>query len=412
MNYQKGKIDNIFLYDTKVDNIFISEYMAAAPEEYVKVYFLGLMYAESGQAVENHLLAKQLNVEEKVVADGLQYWQEKGVLKIMKDSQGEDTVVFTNLREKMFGFGFDEPAEEKAPAAEEGSGQIVRALEEQWGILLKGKDLEDISDWTDFYKVENGLVIKAIEYCKNLNKENLRYLEKVIQGWSSEGITTADEAQKYLDENDQKYYRYRRVLKALGFNRNATEAEKALMDSWFEEMKYNIERVLEACAQTCGISNPNLKYVDAVLKNWKKTAEDKGVDVNKKITVTQAVLQEYYGYLREEAERKAKVKRDEIYKAIPRIRQIDREVSSMYSKMTTAMIGGRTFEQDEYSKQVDKLEQERAILLAENNYDLDYTDIKYSCEKCKDTGLTDEGEKCECMKQRIEEAEVWQREKK
>lgn len=49
MDYRKQNIDNYFLYDTPVENIFISEYAKSAPGDYVKVYLLALMYAGLGR---------------------------------------------------------------------------------------------------------------------------------------------------------------------------------------------------------------------------------------------------------------------------------------------------------------------------------------------------------------------------
>lgn len=57
------------------------------------------------------------------------------------------------------------------------------------------------------------------------------------------------------------------------------------------------------------------------------------------------------------------------------------------------------------------LEEERAVLLTENNFTVDYTDIKYSCKKCGDTGIDENGSRCVCVKERIGEAEIWQNEK-
>ena len=58
------------------------------------------------------------------------------------------------------------------------------------------------------------------------------------------------------------------------------------------------------------------------------------------------------------------------------------------------------------------LEEERAVLLTENNFTVDYTDIKYSCKKCGDTGIDENGSRCVCVKERIGEAELWQKEKR
>lgn len=70
-------------------------------------------------------------------------------------------------------------------------------------------------------------------------------------------------------------------------------------------MGYTMDRVLEACTKTAGISSPNFNYVNKVLENWMNEAESKGVDVNTKVVVTQAVLNQYYDYLREKAEKEA-----------------------------------------------------------------------------------------------------------
>lgn len=404
MKYSKGKLDNIFLYDTKVENIFLNEYMVGAKGEYVKVYLLGLMFAESGAEVEKHILANQLGIKESEVEKAWKYWQDKGLVKIE-----ENEISFVSIREKMFGTGSSEEEENFSP--KEGAKEIFAAIESQWGTLYSGKELEEIADWPDFYNITPEAIVRGIEYCAEIKKENLKYLEKVIQGWSTSGLKTLEDVQTYLDENDQKYYRYKRVMQALGFKRNATEAEKALIDTWFGEMNFTMERVLEACAQTTGISNPNLKYVSSILSSWYKEATEKGIDVNKE-TVSQAVLNSYYNFLREEAERKAKERKEEIYNAIPRIKEIDAQVNSLGSKMTTALIAGNSIEMDQCEKMMDDLLQERAITLTENNYEMDYTDVKYSCDICKDTGLTDEGEKCECRKLRIEEARLWQEERK
>ncbi len=48
-----------------------------------------------------------------------------------------------------------------------------------------------------------------------------------------------------------------------------------MMDLWFDQMGYSMERVIEACTKTAGIPNPNFKYVNSVLENWKNEAEEK-----------------------------------------------------------------------------------------------------------------------------------------
>lgn len=50
--------------------------------------------------------------------------------------------------------------------------------------------------------------------------------------------------------------------------------------------------------------------------------------------------------------------------------------------------------------QLENLQQRKAILLTENNYPLNYLDLHYECETCKDTGYV-EGKPCTCLKQAL-----------
>ena len=58
MAFRREKIKDNFLLDTSVENLFITEYMAVAPGDFVKVYLFAQMYAGLGQEITNEELAK------------------------------------------------------------------------------------------------------------------------------------------------------------------------------------------------------------------------------------------------------------------------------------------------------------------------------------------------------------------
>ena len=201
-------------------------------------------------------------------------------------------------------------------------------------------------------------------------------------------------------------------MKALGFNRRASEAEQGIIDRWFDDLGYNMDKVLEACAKTSGISNPNINYVNKVLENWSKEAEERKQNVNEHKPASRAVLNKYFEYLRDKAEKEAETRRQEIYRKLPEIEEIDDEVRRLGSQLSRALIMNDTqTDSRKLNERMECLTEERAIILTENDYDMDYTDIKYACDKCNDTGITDMGERCTCIEQRMEEAEIWQKEK-
>ena len=131
--------------------------------------------------------------------------------------------------------------------------------------------------------------------------------------------------------------------------------------------------------------------------------------MNQRVTVTQTTLNKYYEYLRNQAEIRAEGRRQEVYNKLPEIRQIDINLQQLSSKISRGLLGGSTKQEiDSIKTEIRDLEMNRAILLTENNYALDYTDIKYLCAKCGDTGIDENGQRCSCVKERMGEAELWQ----
>lgn len=418
MNFRKGKIREFYLQTTDVENIFINEYMPAAPGDYVKVYLYGLMYAQQQEEMTHESLARQLRLSEDEVDKAWNYWADmKAVLKLPNGSGGKLAydIEFINLRELMYGLS---TKEEKTSFGAEVDNLIqnqqlkdmIRQIEYISGKILSTNETQEIYSWVRDLGAAPEIINYAYQYCYEKGKTNFKYIAKVVAQWSRQGFQTEEDVRDFLDGLDQRYAVQKRILQALGMNRGATEAEKKLIDAWFDQMHFNLERILEACGKTVSISNPNLRYVNKVLENWYQEAKADGRDVNKKVTVTQTVLNKYYEYLRKKEMEEAQERKEQVYKKIPRVKEIDEEISQLSSSISRNLLSDRNKKVlDESKKMMELLEAERAVLLTENNFNVDYTDIRYSCDQCKDTGVTEDGTRCECTKKRIEEAELWQK---
>ena len=417
MNYIKGKIKEFYLLTSEIENIFLNEYMPAAPGDYVKVYLFGLMYAQQSEEMTHQALARQLRLSEDAVDQAWTYWSEMGVVK--KHPHGTPGLLnydieFLSLRGQMYGRGgdFEEPEEELQEVPQMTASQDLKTMlgdiERLSGKILSAKEAQEVYSWLQDFGAAPEVIVFAFEYCVSRGKTNVNYIAKVVADWSEKGYRTAADVKEHLEGLDQRYADQKRVLQALGMNRNATEAEAELMDCWFDEMGFSLERVLEACARTTSISNPNLRYVNKILENWQQEAGREGRDVNKKVTVTQTVLNKYYEFLRRKAEEEAQERKEQIYTMIPQIADIDRKLNDLGSSVSRYLLSGDRSTVERIRRQMNELEGERAVLLTENNFMIDYTDVKYSCEFCRDTGTTEEGTRCTCTKKRIEEAEIWQ----
>lgn len=420
MKYFKSKVKDYYLLDTDIENIFISEYMIGAPGDYVKIYFYALMYANLEIEITNEEISQRLLIAIEDVLKAWTYWEGLGVVKkhyINKGDRLNYKVEFLNLREQLYGKGITNSKEqqtinkESLTLKDEELKDLFTSIEKITGRLLGGNEPMEIINWVSEYDATPELIVYAYSYCvKSRKKDNVKYVGAVVREWIENGITTPEKIEEHLTNVDKKHFQYKRVLKALGFSRNATEAEKELMDKWFIEMNFSMDKVLEACAKTSGIPNPNMNYVNKILCDWKgEKSGGEGDFKNKPITV--ATVLKYYDYIRGRAEKEAQKRKQEIYEIIPRIKDIDMEMRTCSMGISKIMISGdanKDLKLKEIKKKADKLNEEKLFLLTENNYEITYLDAKYSCMECRDTGTNDKGEQCECFSQRFGEAEQWQ----
>ena len=415
MDFIKSKTKDFYLLDTRVENIFISEYLPAAPGDYVKVFLYGYMNAEHGLTQTTKEMARQLGVSENDIGKAWNYWEKYGVIKKHYLDEGgkiDFCVEFVNLKELMYGKA-QAPIQEESDMPDtnifgnEKVKELFDSIENMLGRNMSSTELTEILSWIEDDNIAPEVVLYGFTYSLEKNKSSIKYISKVVHGWSEEGYHTVDAVREHLEDVDSRFYEYKRVMTALGMHRLPTEAEKKMMDSWFDNMGFNMDKVLEACDQTVRITTPTFKYVNTVLENWAEQAEQRGSGVNER-TVTQATLNQYYTYLRETEEREAEERRDEVYSRIPRIKEIDDEVSRMGATLSKALLMGREKgDAQKIREQMDRLAEERAVTLTDSGYAMDYTDVKYKCQKCNDTGVTDLGERCTCTAERMGEAADW-----
>ena len=94
----------------------------------------------------------------------------------------------------------------------------------------------------------------------------------------------------------------------------------------------------------------------------------------------------------------------EVYTKIPAIEKIDEEIRKIGLDMSKSILSNPSEYEETVSntrERIDKLKMKKAYLMTESNIPADYMDLKYSCDKCKDTGYLDNGKRCSCYKQAI-----------
>lgn len=99
------------------------------------------------------------------------------------------------------------------------------------------------------------------------------------------------------------------------------------------------------------------------------------------------------------------LKREEVYKKIPRIEEIDNEIRLAGVKYNKAILLGIEPSDKaikELLAKIERLNQEKKELLIKHSYPEDYLEPEFQCKQCKDTGFVETPtgtEKCSCYRQ-------------
>ena len=114
-----------------------------------------------------------------------------------------------------------------------------------------------------------------------------------------------------------------------------------------------------------------------------------------------------YRKKREAAEDQRNLRLQEVHGRFPRIAEIDAILSSTGASIMSFLKGGGSFEEsmEELKKRNALLREERGEILTKGGYPKDFTEVKYECEKCADSGFIGI-DMCLCMKAAIAEARL------
>lgn len=110
-------------------------------------------------------------------------------------------------------------------------------------------------------------------------------------------------------------------------------------------------------------------------------------------------ISDIYEELKKEREESAEKRKDEVYSKYPRVKEIDDEIALTAIRVASKIAEGKKTVEELSKELMDtlkKLKTEKAEIYKSGGISLDYTDEKYVCEKCKDTGYVN-NKRCKCF---------------
>ena len=108
-----------------------------------------------------------------------------------------------------------------------------------------------------------------------------------------------------------------------------------------------------------------------------------------------AIMREY-GRQQLENQHQLEARRNEIYRVIPAVRELEAEIASRSVAGAKRLLAGDTGALAELREELSDLREQKAILIRAKGYPEDYLTLHYRCPDCEDTGWR-QGRKCHCF---------------
>lgn len=261
----------ILYSDTLLPDIFVTEYMPSMDSDHVKVYIYFLFLSKHNKQASTEELSTMLGIDINKVKDALVFLENLGLI-----SRNGERIVLADLKEKeinkIYRMKRTSTPEEALLSSERNRkrSSIISAINDMFfqGVMSPSW-YTDIDAWFDRYKFEEDVMLLLFQHCRiHSGTLNKNYIQKVADNWYNKGIRNHFDVDKFEEE----YKRFKdikgKIIKKLKLSRNLTEYEDELVEKWTMDYKYGFDVIDLALRKTTAKTNPNFKYIHAVLANW------------------------------------------------------------------------------------------------------------------------------------------------
>ncbi|MBC8545956.1 DnaD domain protein [Clostridiaceae bacterium NSJ-31] len=278
-----GIWNSVFAVPTQI----VDKHLKLCGVAHLKV--LLLLLRRAGEAVELADLAAALNLSAGDTQDALNYWIGAGVLCALPDEDSVRlTVPSTNAEPApAFPVASQTPAPRPSgspPKLRLTSAEIAKLArssaefqalltetEAALGKTLTSSDLATLASLYDWAGIPADVLLTVIEYCRQIGKTNLRYIEKVAMAWQERGIDTLEKAEHYIRESLEADKRQQLCKAAFGiYDRALTSKECEYIRTWFCDYGFDLPVIKLAYERSIeNTGKLSFPYINKVLSNWR-----------------------------------------------------------------------------------------------------------------------------------------------
>jgi DnaD/phage-associated family protein len=258
--------DDAAMYDaTAFDNMFIIEYMPAAPETFLKVFMYARMLCLHPELGGMEELQRALNVDEETIENAFTYWERAGLVRRVADNPPEYR--FLSLKA-----GTTSDYDRDYYKYRDFNGALQALFPDD--RLLHPAQYALANEWlVDMNFSQDAVLAMVKHFVENTRSKSpdpanvFKKTDKKAMQLAAEGITDLAGVERALSRDSQTSRVAREVIKQLGLRRNPSQPEQEMVSKWLQDWGLSLDDILQACAETVKAQNPSFGYLDSILKN-------------------------------------------------------------------------------------------------------------------------------------------------
>jgi len=401
MAYFIEKTRNTNLEDTAIPNLFITDFMPDVPDaDFVKVYIYAYMCCRQGIALTHTELADRLGLELTKIHGAWKYFSERRIVKTAKKDETHYDVEFVDVKGMLY--TNDKPNGNSGAVSL--SDPALASLFKNIAVIcgspsIDGGDAQRIISWIEEDGATPEIVEFAYQFCtEERGEKSAKYVEKVVKEWAGKELKTVQDVRDHRAKTDARSAVHKKLMEALGLRYVViTAAEEKTFNLWLDDYGYTPERLLELAEKTEGVSN-KLRYLGGIIRKEREKAGESEAP-GAKARGGMAARNEYYKKKRLESEETAAAHLEEVYKTVPAAKRADSEITKLNAELIRILTSGMADKKsavNRLNKEIEAAMAGRKKALKEAGFAPDYTDVKYGCLRCRDTGVLENGASCDC----------------
>lgn len=248
--------------ETRVENKFITKYLAELDPVSVKVYLYALYLYQNGQSdytLED--FAKKLNLEEDKVKEYFEYLDEMELVAVTSKIPFEVKILDC---ENYYG-----KPKKLHPEKYEGLYEEIQEIIS--GRMVSQNEFRDYLILLEEYGFERNAIVMLINYCVNLKGDTISasYIKKVAKNFCADGDVTAQKIEKRLSTYTANTTVLLKIFSACSIKRAPEVEDGEALNKW---LKYGFTEDAIICAAK-GFKAKTIEKLDAVIEELNKNSK-------------------------------------------------------------------------------------------------------------------------------------------